>query len=57
MRSIQELSKNYLDHRISKENYIFYLFREILLNSDKHGYLAKIAQNLFYMMPEPGDGE
>jgi hypothetical protein len=57
MRNIQELAKNYLDHKISKENFIFYLFKEILLNSDKHGFLTRIAQSLYFISPEPGDGE
>ena len=57
IKNIQDISRSFLKGSTSRERYLFDLFVELVRMKDDNNAVHKIAQQLFYIAPEPGDGE
>jgi hypothetical protein len=56
-RNLQKLAGDFISHRISTESWLFQYIEALILLKNDRAAQVKIAQAMFFMAPEPGDGE
>lgn len=56
IKAIQDASNQFLKGSISRERYLFDLFIALGKLKDDNAAVHRIAQQMYFIAPEPGDG-